>query len=234
MMNMFNYSPLKLNNTRFAYILCGIMCLILALPGWAQSMPPWIISPQYHSIQPLSADLFKVKRNSFSDVIDNNGNEIELTEADSITNFTNGSALVLKMEEDKFRIRSILDYKCKVMGIAENDGPLYVGTFPFFSERKCVVQNKKGKYGFMDVSGHLVIPCKYLSTRPFHEGLTSVCKGKGGLKELFNTVVVPVGKSKTLTFSINNIKKGKQCTFTATSSAGSSTCKTTLYPYFAL
>lgn len=234
MMNMFNYSPLKLNNTRFAYILCGIMCLILALPGWAQSMPPWIISPQYHSIQPLSADLFKVKSNSFFGVIDNNGNVIELTDADSITNFTNGSALVLKMEEDKFRIRSILNHKRKVMGIAENDEPLYVGTFPFFSERKCVVQKKKGKYGLMDISGHLVIPCKYLSACPFHEGLTSVCKGKGGLKELFNTLVVPVGKSKTLTFSINNIKKGKQYTFTATSSAGSSTCKTTLNPYFAL
>lgn len=45
----------------------------------------------------------------------------------------------------------------------------------------------------MDTSGRLVIPCKYLSARPFNEGLASVCKGKGGLKGLVNSVVDMVG-----------------------------------------
>ena len=193
MMKRFNYSHQKRNNSRLANLLCVIMYLALVMPGRAQMTPPWIIPPQYQQIEPLSAELWKVKSNAQVGVIDLNGNMIVDIGADSITNFTNGYALILKKEDDRYQITSILDYTHNVIKITESDGPLYAGTFPFFSDGKCVVQNKKGKYGFLDYAGKLAIPCKYLSARPFHEGLASVCKGKGGLKGLFNTVVDMVG-----------------------------------------
>lgn len=195
-MKMSRYSHLRQNNNtkgRAFAVLCAIMLLVLALPGRAQSAPPWIISPQYQAIQPLSAELFKVKNNGRVGVMDNHGTVIVPADADSITNFTNGYALVLKREDGKFQIISILSYNRKNVKIAEGEGPFYAGTFPFFSEGKCVVQNKKGKYGFIDYTGHQAIDCKYLSARPFHDGMASVCKGKGGLKGLFNTVVDFVG-----------------------------------------
>ena len=48
------------------------------------------------------------------------------------------------------------------------------------------------------------------------------------------TVVVPAGKSKTATLSIPDVKKSKKCTITASSSAGSKSCKAVLNPYFNL
>ena len=98
----------------------------------------------------------------------------------------------MRKEEDRYRILSIIDFQRKVSPV-DHDEALYAGTFPFFSEGKCVVANKKGKYGYMDTSGQLKIPCKYLSARPFNEGLASVCKGKGGIKGLVNSVVEMVG-----------------------------------------
>ena len=193
MMKRFNYSHQKRNNTRFASLLCVIMYLALALPGRAQMTPPWVIPLQYQQIEPLSAELCKVKSNAQVGVIDLNGNMLVAIDADSITNFTNGYALILKKEDDRYQITSILDYTHKVVKISDSDGPFYAGTFPFFSDGKCVVQNKKGKYGFLDYTGKLAIPCKYLSARPFREGLASVCKSKGGLKGFFNTVIDMVG-----------------------------------------
>jgi hypothetical protein len=100
--------------------------------------------------------------------------------------------LVLKREDEGYRVQSILDFQRKIKPVDQSE-PLFAGPFPFFSEKKCVVSNKKGKFGYMDTSGRLVIPCKYLSARPFNEGLASVCKGKGGLKGLVNSVVDMVG-----------------------------------------
>lgn len=188
-----NYLHQRRNKTRFATLMCAILCLALALPVRAQMAPPWAIPLQYQQIEPLSAELWKVKSNAQVGVIDLNGNMLVTVDADSITNFTNGYALILKKEDDRYQITSILDYTHKVVKVSDSDGPLYAGTFPFFSDGKCVVQNKKGKYGFLDFTGKLVIPCKYLSARPFREGIASVCKGKGGLKRLFNTVIDMVG-----------------------------------------
>ena len=173
------------------YILCAVLCLALAFSGQAQT-PHWILTTNYQSISPFSKELFKVKEKGFVGIIDNTGTVVVPVTADSITNFTNGYALVLKREDGRYRVQSILDFQRKIKKVDQSE-PLFVGPFPFFSENKCVVSNKKEKFGYLDTSGHLIIPCKYLSARPFNEGLASVCKGKGGLKGLVNSVVDMVG-----------------------------------------
>ncbi len=179
------------NKQDYSLILCAILCLILAMPGQAQT-PHWLLTTHYQSINPFSYELFKVKENGLVGIVDNKGTVVVPVTADSITNFTNGYALVLRKEEDRYRILSIFDFQRKVIPVDDTEA-LYAGAFPFFSESKCVVANKKGKYGYMDTSGQLKIPCKYLSARPFNEGLASVCKGKGGIKGLVNSVVEMVG-----------------------------------------
>ena len=180
-----------LNNQDKHFILCVILCLTLCFSGRAQT-PHWLLSTHYQSIQPYSSELFKVRENGFVGIVDNNGTVVLSSVADSITNFTNGYALVLKKEEDRYRILSILSSQRKITQLSEPE-TLYTGAFSFFSENKCAVTNKKGKYGYIDTSGRLTIPCKYLSARPFNEGLASVCKGKGGFKGLVNSVVDKMG-----------------------------------------
>lgn len=191
MMKRLSCSLRRTDNKTSHYFLCAVLCLALAFSGKAQT-PHWILSTNYQSIRPFSKELFKVKENGLVGIVDNTGTIVVPVTADSITNFTNGYALVLKKEDGGYRVQSILDFQRKIKPVDQSE-PLFVGPFPFFSEKKCVVSNKKGKFGYMDISGRLVIPCKYLSARPFNEGLASVCKGKGGLKGLVNSVVDMVG-----------------------------------------
>ena len=191
MMKRLSCSLLRSDNTIFNFFLCVILCLALAFPGRAQT-PRWILPAKYQSISPFSHELFKVKERGLVGIVDNTGKVVVPVMADSITNFTNGYALILKKDVEGYRAESILDFQRKITPVDPAEA-LYLGPFPFFSENKCVVSNKKGKFGYLGTAGRLVIPCKYLSARPFNEGLASVCKGKGGLKGLVNSVVDMVG-----------------------------------------
>ena len=229
MMNMFNYSPLKLNNTRFAYILCGIMCLILALPGWAQSMPPWIISPQYHFIQPLSADR---QRSSYMMAGDRSTRTLEIPFPYNESQ-TNDADVVFELMSNGV----VLWHSSKSL---INDTKTSQSTNSRFSQdtEKKNVKDNKSKGGIsascpssIKANAKNIYSVPVTVTNRSNVALNVKISSSTGLS---TTIVVPAGKSKTVTFSINDVKKGKQCTFTATPSAGSSTCKTTLNPYFAL
>jgi hypothetical protein len=54
------------------------------------------------------------------------------------------------------------------------------------------VENKNG-VGFMDKTGKIVIPCRYLTVSPFEEGLAIVCdnKGKRGMIDKTGKIVIP-------------------------------------------
>ena len=60
-----------------------------------------------------------------------------------------------------------------------------------FSESMAVVR-KDGKYGYIDVSGRLVIPVKYQDAGSFSAGLAPVCLyGKYGYVDKSGEMVVP-------------------------------------------
>lgn len=161
----------------------------MSLHGLAQTAR-WVIKPTNKEVISFSEQLFKVKSYSLSGIVDNEGKTVLSIASDSITNITNGYALVLKAVDGKYRIIDIVSQYGSIIHVKDE---LYAVNYSFFSEDMCVVQNKKGKFGFLNNRGVLQIPCSYVSAHPFKEGLASVGKSKGGLKGLINNALSTVG-----------------------------------------
>lgn len=167
-------------NKRMRYCLWALLGLLMAGNAQAQTAY-WTIQPTYQGISPFSQNLYKVRTYSNMSLVDKSGAVVANCTADSITNLTNGYALALISEGGKYRITGIIDQNGQVTPVREE---VYAGDYPFFSEDKCAVYNKKGKYGFMNPGGAVVIPCTYVAVHPYREGLASVSKAKGSLMGL--------------------------------------------------
>ena len=153
-----------------------LMCLALHLVGRAQSAH-WTIKPNYPSITRFSSNLFKVKTYNSMGIWDGEGKTVVPLTIDSITYLTNGYALAMSQHKGKFRIM----YVIKENGVREAvKEELYASEYPYFSEDRCPVANKKGKLGYMDPSGKIVVPCNYTAAYPYKSGAASVSKSKGG------------------------------------------------------
>lgn len=162
-----------MNIKRLAVFILGGLCL--SLSGQAQTAR-WQIKPDYQGIEPFAENIYKVKTYNDMSLINTSG-ETLLT-ADSITYLTNGYALGLTSSGDKYRITSIIDKNGKATKVSQE---VYLGEFGFFSEDKCAVLNKRGKYGYMGPDGKLIIQCTLVTAHPFREGRASVIKVKKGI-----------------------------------------------------
>ena len=156
----------------------------------------WVIKPQYTSITPFDAGLYKVKSGSSVGIVDNDGKIIVPIYADSITSMIDHCALVLQYTAGKYKLKGILQDGGNFVSITEE---LYVGDYPFFSEGKLPVYNSKDRYGYIDPNGKQVISFDYSAIHPFSEGWAAVCKGKG----LLQKGMVLIKKSKEKVFYIN-------------------------------
>lgn len=141
----------------------------------------WMLKPQYSSITPYNEDLLKVKLYNKVGLVDREGNEVVAVSADSITPMAEGLGLVLQIEEELFRLTGIVTQAAKMLPVTEE---VYVKEYPFFSEGKLPVCNKKGTYGFMDVTGRLVLKFEYGTIHPFSEGWASVSNSKSVVKQI--------------------------------------------------
>jgi len=137
----------------------------------------WLIEPVYSSITCMGNDFFKVKSGGRTGVFNKEGKEVVPAFADSITNFSEGCALVLKISDAKFRLTGIL-HEDGTLTTIPSEKEWYVGEYAFFSDGLLPVCTKKGKYGFIDAEGKEKIDFEYGSVRPFCEGLAAVSKGK--------------------------------------------------------
>ncbi len=73
--------------------------------------------------------------------------------------------------------------------------------YPFFSEGLAVAE-KKGKWGYIDKSGKVVIPLEYDNAYSFHEGLAEVEKdGKWGYIDKRGKIVIPFEYGPTEPFA---------------------------------
>lgn len=175
---------------------CLLLVSILPLLAKAESAD-WVIAPKYSYIEPYAKDLFKVKTGGKVGLIDNNGKEIVPITADSITNPVEGYALILNLEKDKLRLVGLINSYGAVKKIKQE---WYVDDYPFFSEGKLPVCTRKGKYGFIDTDGNLVIKCEYGAVHPFCEGFSAVSKSKSILNAAINLLG---GNKKDKMFYIN-------------------------------
>lgn len=152
------------------------MCLALPIVGQAQSAH-WALTPTYQSMTRFAPRLFKVKTYVSTGILDVDDKWVVSPSLDSITYVTNGYALGLLRSKDKYRIIHVIRQNGTHEPVKEE---LYAGDFAYFSEDRCPVMNKKGKYGFMDPAGKLVVSCSYTAVTPFRNGSAFVTKAKGG------------------------------------------------------
>lgn len=169
-----------------------LMCLVQTLSGQAQTAK-WLVEPTYQGIEPFSETLFKVKTYNDMALVDIKGETV--LKADSITYLTNGFALGLNSSEGKYLLSYIINGKGELIKPSQE---MFIGDYPFFSEDKCPVMNKKGKYGFITPDGKLVIPFTYVAVHPFREGMASVVKAKKGIKGLFGAAANLVKSDKKI------------------------------------
>jgi len=159
----------------------------------------WVLKPQYSSITPYSESLLKVKLYNKVGLFDREGREVVPVSADSITTMTEGIGLVLRLEEGKYRLLGLVNETSKMLPVMQE---VYVEEYPFFSEGKLPVCNKKGLYGFMDVTGRMVLDFDYGSVHPFSEGWAAVSKGSV-IKSLGKMLKTNIGPKRVKMYYVN-------------------------------
>lgn len=150
------------------------VCAFLTLSGTAQTVS-WLSRPEYLSVMPFSNKLYKVSTYNYQAIVNGRGRTI--TTADSITFLTNGYALALAQFGDRYLLKGIIN---REGGFTQFRGEYYATDMSFFSEDKCLVVNKKGKFGYIDPAGNIIINCNYQSAEPFRGGAAFVMKPKKG------------------------------------------------------
>lgn len=177
-------------------ILTSSLAAVTMLPSVASAETvKWAVKPEYKSIKPMEKDgFFKVKKGYRYGIADMSGRLVVPATCDSITDFVDGYALALVWMDDHFRLTKIIDEEGNTSTIADE---YFVGDYPFFSDGKLPVYNSKGRYGYVDTSGRLVVDFKYADVHPFSEGLAAVTKGRSRKKDS------PAGIGKDKVFYID-------------------------------
>ncbi len=171
------------------------LCPLLAGAQTAQ----WALKPKYSSITPYGENLLKVKLYNKVGLIGKDGREVVPVTADSITPLTEDIGLVLVLEDEKYRLLGLVNRNANVQSISQE---VYVNEYPFFSEGKLPVRNKKGMYGFMDVTGRMVLDFDYGSVHPFSEGWAAVSKGSV-IKSLGKMINANIGGKRVKMYYVN-------------------------------
>lgn len=117
-----------------------VLVLGILMPSVLQAQTArWAIDPQYTSITLYGENMYKVKKYGFTGILNKEGNVIVPVTADSITQMTEDCALVLKYEENKYRLTGILHMDQRVVVINDD---WYVADFPFFRKENylCIIK----------------------------------------------------------------------------------------------
>ena len=148
-----------------------ILLILLVWPFFTPAQTvKWMLKPTYSSITCFSENLYLVKSGNKCGVVNNQGKSIA-NDADSITPYVEGHALLLDNYGKQWKILGIMD---KSGNVSKPENAFYVSSYLCFSEGFLAVSNSNGEYGFINPLGKEVIPCKYKMTRPFSEGFASV------------------------------------------------------------
>ena len=160
--------------------------VLTAFPLHATTMK-WLVKPgEYDNINYYSKDIFKCKKGKKIQLVDITGKKLLPSEADSITDFHDGYALVLDFPDESLGKKTDGFLSMKIKGFLSEknhrfvkvDGDFRTTFYSYFSEGMLVVSNSKGKLGYFDTQGNLRIKCQYYQARPFIKGWASVVPEK--------------------------------------------------------
>ncbi len=177
--------------TRFTRLLTTV-CVTMLIQGVAAQTAQWIVRPEQTAIQRMDHEYFKARNGGKYGVFSSIGFQVVPFMADSITDFVDGYAFALRLDDKgRRRILSIISSEQTVRQVV--DEVYLTDDFPFFSRELMPVQDKKGKYGYLNTQGSLSIKCQYDYAKPFtHEELAAVTTGKlkkGSVPEIASSIV---------------------------------------------
>lgn len=155
-----------------------LFLVLLCLPAALQATTiKWLVRPAYDYIVFYSEDLFKCVKEDKVQLIDFEGKVLLPFAVDSVTDYSDGYALLLDKDGKRYRVRGVFSEKnhdCQTV-----DGIYYTERYTYCSEGFVSVADTKGKQGYIDVKGYPVIRCQFREARPFRKGWASVSEEEG-------------------------------------------------------
>ena len=109
-------------------------------------------------------------------------------------------------------------FNCGVARVSKDNKWFYIdkqgkqveGLLPYssedldFHEGCAIIENKEGKYGFLNTQGRIIIPCVYDEVKDYNDGLAWVCKdSQWGCIDILGNIVVPFVYSNCRDFKEN-------------------------------
>jgi len=168
-----------------------VLLIFSKIDGIAQNFE-WIATPIYDSITPFHEGIAAVKLNGEWGYINEQGEVILKSEYDLVYNFNNNAGVVTLPDNT---IVAIVDSH----GSITRPSNLFKidKRFPLFSDGLLLVTDGL-KWGYLNKSGKLAIPCKYYYAKPFSEGLAGVVFDDSGWYyiNVNNQVVIPPIKNE--------------------------------------
>lgn len=158
---------------RIAFLVWLCLLPMMAYPSWQK----WLIHPEYDWIGYYSEEVFKCVKDGKVQLYDMEGRALLPSSADSVTDYSDGYALVLAKEKRGYRITGTLSEKDLVF--CAIDKPYYTERFTYCSEGFLSVADAKGKQGYIDAKGYPIIRCQFREARPYRKGWASVSLKEG-------------------------------------------------------
>lgn len=162
-------------------------CLLLPAIFSRAEVARWAIRPVNQAISRMSANYFKAWNAEHCGVFNSEGKQVVPFMADSITDFVDNHAVVLRLEDDRWRLLSVLHLDGAIFPVREQ---VYVDENPFVAADRLLVTDKKRKYVFIDMEGkklkEKVVPDALPPARPepelvFYTNGPIPFEGKNGL-----------------------------------------------------
>lgn len=154
-----------------------LLSLLSVTPMLHATVLKWLVQPQYDHIGFYSETVFKCVKDGKVQLVDREGKVLLPQPSDSVTDYSDGYALVLEKSKKGYRICGILSERFDEYNTVE--GEFYTERFSYCSEGFVSVANAKGKQGYVDVKGYPVIHCEFREARPFRKGWASVSLKEG-------------------------------------------------------
>ena len=125
-------------------------CLLAPATFTHAEVAKWIIRPVNQAISRMSSSHFKAWNAEKCGVFNSDGKQVVPFMADSITDFVDGHAVVLRLEEERWRLLSVLHVDGSIFPVREQ---VYVDENPFVGGERLLVTDKKRRDLFIDMEG---------------------------------------------------------------------------------
>ncbi len=149
--------------------------MVLAFADAGAKTVSWAISPKYDKICRYHTDIFVCQLNGYWGMVKPGNIELLPVAYEYITPFVNGYALAGVKEDTRYLLQAIISEDGEVSSI---DDKLYLpSSNQYFSEGKLAVSDKKGKFGYINPAGQVVVKLQFDMALPFKEGWAPVKQG---------------------------------------------------------